>query len=110
MRSLLRYGAQPAVSAICSGSVSDPNWSMICQASRRWSTATTSFWYSLASSRVCSVGSDGSTGFASTQSAAPGPVTPLPISARTPARSTAAGPPRLNRPTFSIVATTPYDA
>ena len=65
---------------------------MICQASRRWSTATTSRLYSSASSRAWSV-TVSSTGSTSTHRAAPGPVTPLPIRARAPALSTAPGPP-----------------
>ena len=49
----------------------------------------------------------GSTGSVSTHRAAPGPVTPLPIRARSPVRNTAAcAPPRM-RPTCSMVASTP---
>ena len=82
---------------------------MICQASRRWSTATTSRLYSSASSRACSL-TVSSTGSTSTHSVAPGPVTPLPMRARRPARSTAPAPPPIIRPTRSTLATTPYDA
>ena len=110
LRSVDRYGAQPAVSASADGSSIAFTVSTICQASRFCSTATTSFLYSAASSRARSVGAGESIGSASTQSAAPGPVTPDPISARPPVRSTAAAAPPRNRPTFSTVATTPYDA
>ena len=82
---------------------------MICHASRRWSTATTSRLYSSASSRAWSV-TVSSTGSTSTHSAAPGPVTPLPMRARLLGLSTAAAPPPLNRPTRSTLAITPYDA
>ena len=82
---------------------------MTCQASRRWSTATTRRLYSSASSRAWSV-TWSSTGSTSTQSAAPGPVTPLPMRPRLSALSTAAGPPPLNRPTRSTLAITPCEA
>jgi hypothetical protein len=81
--------------------------SMICQASRFWSSSTTSFLYSLARARSSSVTGVGSTGSTSTQSAAPGPLTPERMSAREPVRSTAAGAPPRNLPTFSTSAITP---
>ncbi len=64
--------------------------------------------YSSASSRTWSVTSPSSTVSASTHSAAPAPVTPEPIRARSPARSTAAFTPPGSRPTCSMVATTPW--
>ena len=82
---------------------------MTCQASRRWSTATTSRLYSSASSRARSE-TRSSTGSTSTHRAAPGPVTPLPMRARCSALSTAAGLPPLKRPTRSTDVITPNDA
>ena len=91
------------------GSVIWVTESMTCQASRRWRTATTSRLYSSASSRARSV-TCSSTVSTSTQRAAPGPVTPLPMRPRSSALRTAAGAPPLKRPTRSTLAMTPYDA
>src|SRR4051794_31362915 len=71
---------------------------------------TTSALYSLASSRARPVAGGSSIGVASTQSAAPGPVTPAPICARPSPRTTAARSPLGSLPTCSRTAIVPTAA
>ena len=66
--------------------------------------------YSAASSWISSVSKVGSSSSASIHSALPGPETPDPILTRRSALSTAAGSPFCRRPSWTIEATTPYEA
>ncbi len=82
--------------------------SMICQASRRCSIASSSFLYSAASAKVSSLDATSVTSSTSTHSAVPGPVVPDPMWARRSPRTTAAAVPPGMRPTCTIDAITPY--